>query len=62
MTMDSLNCRFDNLVTGGDFSDMMNCIMEDMIPAAIKTFPKMVSAKVEAIMWPILEIIIDGII
>ena len=50
-----LICKIDNLLTGGDLSDLLNVIIPDLVPSAIENFPDEVSDKLNVMMLPMLD-------
>lgn len=59
--MEDLNLQLDNLVTGGEFSEMLSCVFEECICNAIREFPTMVSNKLVKKMTPIIEKVLENI-
>lgn len=59
--MERMESRFDNLITGGDLSDLLNEVIPDLIPSALRNFPNQVSEKLHKTFYPILAEFVKNI-
>lgn len=61
LMISKIHCNFDNLLTGGDLSELLNHIIPDLILATLKNCPNEVSRRIEKSMAPVVEFILDKI-
>jgi len=55
VNIEKIVCKMDNILTGGDLSDLLNVIIPDIVPAALREFPEDVSRIVNNMMMPTLK-------
>lgn len=61
MYMDEFNSKMDNLLTGGDLSDLLNRIIPDIVPSSLDNFPERVTAKLQKKILPVANAILNTI-
>lgn len=61
MYMDEFNSKMDNLLTGGDFSDLLNQVIPDIVPSAFDNFPEKVTDRLQKKVLPIANKILNTI-
>lgn len=61
MYMDEFNVKMDNLLTGGDLSDLLNQVIPDIVPSSFNNFPERVSARLQKKVLPIANKILNTI-
>ncbi|XP_063695687.1 uncharacterized protein LOC134827082 [Culicoides brevitarsis] len=59
--LDEFNCHFENLLTGGDLSDLLNQVIPDIVPSALNNFPERVTAKIQKKFLPIMNMILNRV-
>lgn len=61
MYMDEFNSKMDNLLTGGDLSDLLNQVVPDIVPSALYNFPEKVTDRLQKKVLPIANKILNSI-
>lgn len=61
MYMDEFNSKMDNLLTGGDLSDLLNQVVPDIVPSAFNNFPEKVTDRLQKKVLPIANKILNSI-
>lgn len=61
MYMDEFNSKMDNLLTGGDFSDLLNQVIPDIVPSAFDNFPEKVTDRLQKKVLPTANKILNTI-
>lgn len=61
LQIEQLDCKMDNLLTGGDLSDLLNVIIPDIVPASLREFPEETSRIMNDMMFPTLKKIFGSI-
>lgn len=61
MYMDEFNVKMDNLLTGGDLSDLLNQVIPDIVPSSFNNFPERVSSRLQKKVLPIANKILNTI-
>uniref|UniRef100_A0A336N1C5 CSON011029 protein n=1 Tax=Culicoides sonorensis TaxID=179676 RepID=A0A336N1C5_CULSO len=59
--LDEFNSRMDNLLTGGDLSELLNRVIPDIVPSSLDNFPDRVTAKLEKKMLPVINMFLNTI-
>jgi hypothetical protein len=61
LKMEGLDCNIENMLTGGDLSDLLNNMVSEILPATLRKFPEDISRMMKNAMMPILEKIVGSI-